>query len=372
VDSPRERDQPLEQLLRQSLKTPRRAGVTDLCLDAETLAAWTDGGLSSAALEEARLHVAGCARCQELVGTLARLNSDAAVPEPARPSRRWLAWAVPLTAAAAAVALWIAVPDRNALVSPPPRDAKVTRPEVAEETRPSPDGRQTFSESQSPRAIGGTGSTPAPQGAPGGQAPGRTDTSQQPAVETEKKEVAGNGAAKDKLLATGAVGGRLETDNFAKAAEPAAPPAPAAAAAAAPSPLSTEGAVGRARSLARAADVAATEILSPDSAIRWRIIGSAVQYSPNGGSTWEAASIGVAAELTGGAAPSTTVCWLVGRGGVVLLTTDGRTWRRVAFPEMTDLSAVFTVDAGGKVASVSTVDGRTFVTTDGGTTWVSR
>ena len=82
-------------------------------------------------------------------------------------------------------------------------------------------------------------------------------------------------------------------------------------------------------------------------------------------------STGVAAELTAGAAPSATVCWLVGRGGVVLLSTDGRTWRRVAFPEMTDLSAVFTVDAGGNVASVTTVDGRTFVTTDGGATWVS-
>ena len=55
--------------------------------------------------------------------------------------------------------------------------------------------------------------------------------------------------------------------------------------------------------------------------------------------------------------------------GVVLLTTDGRTLRRVPFPEMTDLSAVRTVDAGGRVASVSTADGRTFVTTDAGATW---
>jgi len=57
---------------------------------------------------------------------------------------------------------------------------------------------------------------------------------------------------------------------------------------------------------------------------------------------------------------------------MVLLTTDGRTWHRVTFPEMTDLSGVFTVHAGGNVASVSTVDGRTFVTTDAGATWMSR
>jgi photosystem II stability/assembly factor-like uncharacterized protein len=80
----------------------------------------------------------------------------------------------------------------------------------------------------------------------------------------------------------------------------------------------------------------------------------------------------MAAELTAGAAPSASVCWLVGRAGVVLRTTDGRTWRRVPFPEMTDLSAVRAIDADGNVASVSTADGRTFSTTDGGATWVSR
>ena len=65
-----------------------------------------------------------------------------------------------------------------------------------------------------------------------------------------------------------------------------------------------------------------------------------------------------------------SVCWLVGRGGVVLLSTDGRNWRRVAFPEATDLSAVQATDA--RAASVSSADGRTFSTTDGGVTWVRR
>jgi photosystem II stability/assembly factor-like uncharacterized protein len=168
------------------------------------------------------------------------------------------------------------------------------------------------------------------------------------------------------------VGGKREADNLAKASEPAAPAASSPAAAAAPQPFAAERALGRARTAQRTADAAGTEILSPDPAVRWRIIGSTLQHSSNGGSTWQAASTGVAAELTAGAAPSATVCWLVGRSGVVLLTTDGRTWRRIAFPEMTDLSAVFTVDAGGNVASVSTVDGRTFVTTDAGATWVVR
>ena len=110
MDSPDKRDQTVERLLRQSLKTPASGGATDACLDAETLAAWTDGGLSGSALDAVHLHVADCARCQDLAGTLARTGSAVPPAEPVRSSRRWLAWFVPLTAAAAAVAIWFAVP----------------------------------------------------------------------------------------------------------------------------------------------------------------------------------------------------------------------------------------------------------------------
>ena len=106
----RERDQAVERLLQQSLKKPRDGSVTEFCLDAETVAAWVDGGLSGTTLEMAQSHVADCARCQALVGTAARLDSLAPLSQPQRASRRWLAWAVPLTAAAAGIALWVAVP----------------------------------------------------------------------------------------------------------------------------------------------------------------------------------------------------------------------------------------------------------------------
>jgi hypothetical protein len=276
---------------------------------------------------------------------------------------------VPLTAAAAAVALWVAVPDRNALVSPPTDQFliqdKIAPSKATKPAPPSADGRQTFSATQAPQAFA------APE------ARTRTDSPQQPPVDsgtaTKTKEVASNDAAKDEVARNGVAGRLEETENLKKAATTAAAPA-AQAAAAPPSPPSPppERIGVLARSAARAADVAATEIVSPDPNVRWRIVGSAVQHSSNGGSTWEAASTGMAAELTAGAAPSASVCWLVGRAGVVLRTTDGRTWRRVPFPEMTDLSAVRAIDADGNVASVSTADGRTFSTTDGGATWVSR
>ena len=112
----------------------------------------------------------------------------------------------------------------------------------------------------------------------------------------------------------------------------------------------------------------AIEIASPDPAIRWRIgAGGSVQYSTNGGSTWEALSTGVSADLTAGASPSPSICWLVGRAGTVLLSTDGRRWQRVPFPEPADLVQVRATDAG--TASVTTADGRTFSTTNGGRTW---
>jgi photosystem II stability/assembly factor-like uncharacterized protein len=61
---------------------------------------------------------------------------------------------------------------------------------------------------------------------------------------------------------------------------------------------------------------------------------------------------------------------VVGRNGVVLLSADGRSWRRVAFPEAVDLSTVTAIDV--RTASVTTTDGRTFNTADTGLTWVQR
>jgi hypothetical protein len=369
VDRSRERDQSTEQLLRQSLRTPHHDGVTDSCLDAETLAAWGDGALSGAALETVQLHVADCARCQDMVGALARIDSTTPQTESVRASRRWLAWLVPLTAATAALVLWVVLPGNNVRTALAPQDRKVQDNDKVAELRP-PLGESAESRVQASRA------TPAPRPVDTAASRTRRDAPQQLATapETPSKAESGGTPASESARAEAKenenVAGRLEADNLRKTAEPqaprAAPASPPAAAAAAPTERRLP------RSGFRAADASATEILSPDPAVRWRIVGSAVQHSANGGATWEAAPIGIAAELIAGAAPSAMVCWLVGRDGIVLLTTDGRTWRRVPFPEMTDLSSVRATDAGALVVSVSTADGRTFVTIDGGLTWMSR
>jgi photosystem II stability/assembly factor-like uncharacterized protein len=50
-----------------------------------------------------------------------------------------------------------------------------------------------------------------------------------------------------------------------------------------------------------------------------------------------------------------------------MLSTDDRSWRRITFPEATALVSVTAID--DKSATVTTVDGRKFGTTDGGVTW---
>lgn len=66
-------------------------------------------------------------------------------------------------------------------------------------------------------------------------------------------------------------------------------------------------------------------------------------------------------------APSASVCWLIGRGGVVLLTLDGLRFERVNFPETADLASIRATDA--RHATVTTTGGRAFTTTDGGASW---
>jgi hypothetical protein len=354
-----ERDKAVERLLRQSrqsLRADRDALVTDSCLDAETLAAWADGGLSGAALERAELHVGGCARCQALVGTFARLNSAIPPREPEHAARRWFAWLIPLTAAAVAVAVWMAVPGNQPEAV---RDARVQqttnmqREAESQPQRPAP-GVDQFQAAAGGRKVEQPVQTPVPSATVSGTvAPELRRDEARPEVDSLSKKETVSTAAESPARApaagaAGAVGGAV-----------AAGPSPTSAGA-------LEANV-RAKLLAETATI---DIVSPDPMVRWRIAGSVVQHSTNGGAAWGATSTGVTAELTAGSAPSPSVCWVVGRGGVVLLAVDGSTWRRVPFPEPTDLSGVRARDA--RAASVTAADGRVFSTTDAGNNWVPR
>jgi putative zinc finger protein len=267
------------------------------CLDAETLAAWFDGGLSGAALEDVRSHVAGCARCQAFVGAMGRTRAAVPAPESDRSPRWWLAWAVPVAAAATAVAIWVAVPR--------PASVAVNSPPVSTLQK---------KDAQTP-------STPPP------------------ATPAEAKPAAAP----------------VASANAAKQA-PSTPTNTLSAQAAAPAASTAE----RREAAERPAAAAETRQLQARDAFA---------LSPCG-PMWPSPPSEVAGQITAGSGPSADVCWIVGRAGTVLRSTDHQTWQRVNLPVTVDLSRVNATDAAS--ATVVTTDGRTFSTADGGATWTQR
>jgi hypothetical protein len=111
-----------------------------------------------------------------------------------------------------------------------------------------------------------------------------------------------------------------------------------------------------------------TTILTPDPAILWRFAGSGfVERSTDGGATWQGEEASAGAVLIAGAAPSADVCWLVGRDGLILMTKDAKTWKKIAPPVEGDFIAVSAESA--PKATVTAADGRKFSTNNGGKKW---
>jgi hypothetical protein len=110
-----------------------------------------------------------------------------------------------------------------------------------------------------------------------------------------------------------------------------------------------------------------TTVTSPDGSVRWEFgSGGTIQRFGPGGMTAIRVP-GVTADLLAGSAPSSTVCWIVGQGGVVLRTIDGSDWEKVNSPTSRDLIAV---TASGPDDAVATArDSRRYATSDGGQTW---
>lgn len=384
--TPAERDRHLEDWLdgqgHQGAPSRARAG----CLDAERAAAWLDGHLTASELQSAQAHVAGCAACQTLLQSLmeAELAADAAphtappvrpVPaaadeaRPRAPWVRWFTWGAPLGVAAAAVlavAVWVRTP-APALQPEPSSGLSVAMPvgrppgAVAERrdnaTAPAKTAESTRIEAPAPPAE----SSPAPQVmAKAVQAP----TAGEPAADNRVQGGLVGGV-------TGGVVGALAAPPPPPPPPPAAPapPPPASALAAAPPPAAASGALLRERASADAALARPTsfEVRGPTGQERWRVTGTQIERSVDGGQSWADLSPSAGLPLTSGSAPAPGTCWFVGRGGTVLVFTEPAGLVRLAFPLAVDLARV--AAASGREARVETVDGRRFRTSDGGRTW---
>lgn len=367
-----------DRLLRDALRLTAPATPSNVCIDAEALAAWADGTMRGAARAALETHAADCARCQALMAAMAR-----SAPPPIEPGR-WrarLPWLMSLAAATGAIVIVVAltVTDRR---GPPPQAALpgsaaavVSR---AEERSASPAAAPSKPVPSAAAAVSGATGSAIPDS--------RRDRAAEntAAVQPHRGPVGGLPESTSELRAKDAAA--------AAAAVPVSPPAPpfAAPTAAAPKELAAPApaaAVGEtvsaeaARSdrvssraaapqMMKAATPAPRIIESPARDSQWRIVDGAVEHTVDGGATWQAQALGVDVPVRAGVAPAARVCWLAGSRGVILLTTDGASWRRIGFPESVDLVAVEATDDAH--ATVTTATGRRFSTDDGGRTWSRR
>lgn len=400
-----------DHLLRETLKAPAPE-PPDGCLDADVLAAWFEGTLDPAARGAAEAHAADCSRCQAVLAAMVRI-------EPPIESRPWwrspaFGWLVPITVAAAALVIFVrpywsrvapevalqqhapaasaapaALPPESLAASTAELDSvapRVTPPTPAAESR----ARQVANNDLN-KVKKNDATENARREEELAKRAGAADSAAE-AIPTRIAPFAGDSASKDRA------GERMDESALQRAAPPAAAPAPppqpvtqpSSVAAAGTAPVAdpaparpseeriTTGAIAE-KSLAETVALQARAAPSPsrqapllvqasDGSTRWRIVEpGSVQRSNDAGASWETQSTGVTAIISSGAAPSASVCWLVGKAGIVLLSADGRSWRRVSFPESVDLTSVVATDAS--IATVTTASGRKFTTLDGGKSW---
>jgi len=352
------RDHLLDHTLKHGLSSAAAWGPETDCLDAETLAAWVDGGLDrhQAALTEA--HLSNCGQCQELLAALAR-----ALPPAAGQDRNgaldWRWWLVPLTAAAAA-GLWMVVPAQLDVTSSsepaaefaqavPPEPIPVTVPAPAPAPpataapAPEPPRQEPAAAIERPREEEQRKQAPEPAAQVAADRAARTSPPPAPAAAAPPTTATRSGAVAESMAV----------------AVPSPPPAPPSVAALPP--------VAASAPAAAPAAVTLGQVVSPDSRFRWRYSAAGLDRTTDGGATWEQVSEAIGRFVTAGTAPSATVCWLVARGGGVFVTDDGRNFFRARFPEIINLVGI---TATSRAAAVVTADdGRTFVTSDGGVTW---
>jgi hypothetical protein len=327
----RNHDRSVENVLRRMLPDDVPAQPQNACPDAETFAAWHEGSLRAEAAAGMERHVADCTRCRALMAAFIQTTPFAPAVES---RRRWhLGWAVPLATAATVAALWIAVPGNPPVPASPDRVASTVSvdasPPAASPVTP-PTAASEPSALTSADAL-------RKSGARAGNEEGKSATERESTRPDLSDEPAD--AAPTALIEADR---RENTINSA--------PRPFASARQASPPV---------------------EIVAPGGSTRWRIVsGQQVEWSTPPTTQWGPAAIESSDVLTAGTAPSASVCWLVGRRGAVYVTTDGRRFTRVPFPEMADLVAVTATD--DRNATVSAADGRSWATSDQGRTWTAQ
>lgn len=388
-----------------------------LCPDPELLAAYHQRALSPEESQTTQLHVAGCARCQEVLAQLEatdnlpletsqrdtadslraipqlvlgrslqevpRRSANASMPPSSRSQRQWR-WIAPAGAIAAGLLLWIGYREMRPAqkspatavqvaenrqqadvpAAPPPPSSEIPKPAARKREQPPTAGNFTnkIDRSDSSKVLDNL------------ELSARSYSQLQA---TESVEVQADAAAKAIVGENAAASSPIPpqvSDSKNKSASAAAPAPPAKveekrAMAYGDETVETDRLKMRVTSAARQITNPIL-ILAPDASAMWRLgAAGSIEFSSTGGGEWQHQASGVSAELISGFAPQKNVCWIVGRSGTVLLTTDsGATWRKIPSPTSNDLGGVHATDA--LHATVWEIGGqKKFETADAGQTW---
>lgn len=376
-----DRDRILEDALKHELRaTPTgpdpalRSFSEGGCVDAETFAAWEDDGLDGVALQAFESHLSTCSRCQAMAAAFVRSSPDAvapsiSAPEHPRTASTWAfwKWMAPIAAGAAAVTLWMVVPAQREIAEAPPQPAPAVAAPALEVQAPTPSRpAEAPAPPSEPLRDAGRVDSSAKAAAADRQRTQQQDAAAPKAVEARKEQAP---ASLAETVAVGAVAAAPPPPAVATPAPiPMAPPAP-------PSPAAPVRPPERAAANAASADLqrraqfafVPIEIISPAPAQRWRASAAGVERSVDAGANWTLVRPAGSETITAGTSPASGICWLIGRNGIVLVTTDGATFARVDIPDGGDLASI--TATSGRSATVINAAGRAFLTDDGGRTW---
>ena len=333
MDDEREQNGWLGKTLRQS---PAAAG--DACIDAETLAAWVDGGLGASAAAAVELHASSCPRCIAVLAAMER-SASAAAARHVWTRARLLRWLIPLTAAATAVAIWIAVPNRpvttsiQELKSTTERADSAARPVVPVPV-PVPVPEAAPVPGPPPERA-----TAEPRTGNDSVEPGTRTRNPNPERGTRNVEPQAPADFRDELRREKAAPETFGAAAGSAAAPPAAAPAPRAGSPAPPSAAVRETAP-------MSTDTRAVETVSP----------RAERFAPRSALSTESIS-----------PANPMIHWRVTTPRRIERSTNGaQTWTRTAVPPGS-LAGIRAVDANRAV--VRTSDDREFYTVDAGRSW---
>ena len=249
---------------------------------------------------------------------MGRTRAAVAQPQPERSPKWWFAWAVPAAAAATAAAIWVAIPEQTNVALNSPPAPSLQKQEASEASPPSPPPPPAEAAPEQPRA-----------------------TAAAPSREARAKEA---DAAAPAAAPTQSANDALQSPGLLNEAVSVRPAAPTPAAAERRDEAGQQGAA--------AGQLQARAAFANNSC----------------GPAWPVPPSDVMGLITAAASPSADVCWMVGRAGTVLRSTDHQSWRRVNIPQAVDLLRITAMNA--QTATVVAAGGRTFSTSDGGMTWV--